>query len=78
MTNPTLTFDREAGALYIQFTDHEVAQTIELSSDVYADLDAEGDPVGFEILHADSAFSTGLPNLPDSTTLKEILRTSGS
>lgn len=73
MTSPTLTFDREAGALYIQFSEKEVAQTIELAADVYADLDADGEPVGLEILHADSPFAMSLPNLPDSTTLREVL-----
>jgi uncharacterized protein YuzE len=44
------TLDPEAGALYIALRDQTVARTIEIDDTFLADVDAEGDVVGFELL----------------------------
>lgn len=75
MTSPTLTYDRNANALYIRFSTHEIAETVELSETVYVDMDADGEPVGFEILHAASAGLEGIPSLPDTAALRDLLKT---
>lgn len=49
---PILEYDKEANAFYLRFSDAEVDDTIPLSDAVYVDLDANGDPIGIEILHA--------------------------
>ena len=74
MKSPTITYDPEANALYVQFTDNEIAETLELSESVYVDVDAEGIPVGLEVLDATADVFTGLPPLPDSAALKDLMR----
>ena len=49
---PTLEYDEEANALYLRFSSGDIDETIVLSDSVYVDVDANGDPVGIEILHA--------------------------
>lgn len=74
MSDPTITYDRDANALYIQFSMNEIAETVALSDSVYVDVDADGEPVGFEILHAASADLDGFPTLPASGTLRDLLK----
>lgn len=74
MTNPTLTYDRDANALYIRFSTNEIAETVALSDAVYIDVDAEGEPVGFEILNAASADLADLPALPETGMLSDLLK----
>lgn len=45
-------FDSQADALYIQFRQGEVDDTLEAGKYVYIDLDKEGMPLGLEILFA--------------------------
>jgi uncharacterized protein YuzE len=73
MTSPTLAYDPEAEALYIRFTDHVVAETVGLSESVYVDMDRDGEPVGFEILHAEPARLARIPTLPDTAALRDLL-----
>ncbi len=43
-------YDPQADALYIQLRKGKIAQTVETSHYIYADLDEEGQPLGLEIL----------------------------
>lgn len=74
MKSPTLRYDADAQALYIRFSSREIEETIELSDAVYVDVDAEGNPVGFEVLGADSPLLTDLPDFPNDTELRKILK----
>jgi uncharacterized protein YuzE len=74
MTSPTLTYDREANALYIRFSKASIAETVELSESVYVDLDEAGDPVGFEVLHAEPDVLAGIPTLPDSAAFRDLVK----
>ena len=74
MISPTLTFDGEANALYVRFSDKPVTGTIELSLSVYVDVDAEGNPVGFEILNADSGLLSSLSERSHPTALRDLLK----
>lgn len=74
MTSPTLTYDREANALYIRFSSNIIAETVAVSDSVYIDVDAAGDPVGFEILHAASADLEDIPALPETAMLRDLLK----
>ncbi len=73
MTSSTLTYDPDVKALYIQLSDNEIAETLELSESVYVDVDADGEPVGFEILHAQASLLASLPALPDTAALKDLM-----
>jgi uncharacterized protein YuzE len=42
VTSPILSYDPEANAIYLQFSEYEIDQTIELSESVYVDVDADG------------------------------------
>lgn len=44
------TFDTVANTMYLQVSDRAVERTIEVTSDVYVDLAADGSPVGVEVL----------------------------
>lgn len=76
MTSPTLAYDREANALSFRFTDHEVMETVELSETVYVDMDTDGEPVGFEILHAEPSRLWSIPALPDIASLRDLVKAS--
>jgi uncharacterized protein YuzE len=78
MTFPTLANDREANALYIQFSDHEIAETAELYETVYVDMDTDGEPVGFEILHAEPSRCERIPALPDTAALRDLVKSSAA
>jgi uncharacterized protein YuzE len=65
MTSPTLSYDPDANALYIRFSNEEIAETVEFSETVYVDADSEGNPVVFEILDASSAWLANMPALPE-------------
>lgn len=73
MNSPQVAYDPEANALYMRFSDNEIAETLELSESVYVDVDADGVPVGLEVLDASSNLMTGLPSLPDSAALKDLM-----
>jgi uncharacterized protein YuzE len=72
MASPTLSSDHDADAIYIRFSNRAIAETIELSEDVYVDIDALGDPVGIEILHAEPSLLAQLPESPASTPLRQL------
>lgn len=71
---PLVTYDADVKALYIQFSDADVLETVELAKGVYLDVDKDGQPVGFEILHADAALLASVPTLPDRATLQDLLK----
>ncbi|CAN5837082.1 hypothetical protein BH20CHL2_BH20CHL2_09850 [soil metagenome] len=74
MTSPTLAYDREANALYIRFTDYEIAEPVELSETVYVDMDTDGD----EILHAEPSRCERIPALPDTAALRDLVKSSAA
>ena len=48
------TFDSEALAWYIAVSGESVDQTVPVSANVFVDLDADGNPVGMEVVGVDS------------------------
>lgn len=78
LKNPTLIHDREAEALYLQFSDEEITETIELADNVYVDVDKDGNPVGFEILGAEPELLASLPAGPDALGLRDLLKRSAA
>lgn len=45
------TYDKQAQAEYIQFTNHEVVKTVEYGSHIHVDINSKGIAVGIEILY---------------------------
>lgn len=43
-------FDPETHSCYLRVTDAVVSETVQISDDVYVDLDERGCPIGIEIL----------------------------
>lgn len=78
MTSPTMTYDRDANALYIRFSTERIEATVALSDSVYVDVDRDGEPVGFEVLHAASPDLAGIPTLPDTAALRDLLKPSAA
>ena len=78
MSKATLTFDREADALYLQFSEEEIVETIELAENVYVDVDKEGNPVGFEVLGAEPELLASLPMRPEVLGLRELMKRSAA
>lgn len=74
MSSPTLAYDPDVRALYITFSDAVIVETVELSRTVYVDLDADGNPVGFEVLDADPALVAKVPALPDVAALRDLVK----
>ena len=50
--NLMLTFDADVNALYVQFSERDVVETIQLAKGVMLDVDVDGEAVGLEILNA--------------------------
>jgi uncharacterized protein YuzE len=78
MKSPKITYDPEANALYLRFSDSEIAETLELSESVYVDLDADGVPVGLEVLDATAEILADLPPLPNEAALKDLMHPSAA
>lgn len=74
MIEPRISWDQEADAIYVRFSDEDVVSTISISSTVFIDIDQAGDPVGMEVLRVDSGIFATLKNLPDSATLRDLIR----
>lgn len=70
----TVTYDESVHALYIQFSEAEVAETVELSRYVYMDVDVEARPVGIEILNADPEFAESLSGKTGAVDLSDVLK----
>lgn len=73
MNTPFVTYDSVANALYLRFTDHAVAQSIELSDAVYLDLDEDNEPVGLEVLHAQGPLPDALKHVSAGARLADVL-----
>ena len=73
MISPRITYDSDANAIYLCFSDNKIAETLELSESVYVDVDTDGVPVSLEVLDASSNLMTGLPSVSDSTALKDLM-----
>lgn len=78
MGSPTITYDPDANALYVRFSQGEIAETLELSESVYVDVDSDGVPVGFEVLDATPELMSELPTIPDAAALKDLMRKSAA
>jgi uncharacterized protein YuzE len=78
MNQTSLTYDREADALYLQFSEEEIVETIELAENVYVDVDKEGNPVGFEVLGAEPGLLASLPSRPEALALQELMKRSAA
>jgi uncharacterized protein YuzE len=78
MNSPKITYDPKANALYLRFSDNEIAETLELSESVYVDVDSDGAPVGLEVLDATSSLFAGHPSLADGAVLKELMHESAA
>lgn len=78
MTSPVVTYDPDVKALYLRFSEAEITETVELSADVYIDVDADGQPVGFEVLNATPRVIGSLPVPPASASLKSLLKPSAA
>ena len=74
MTDTRITWDQDADAIYVKFSDADVASTIALSNTVYIDVDQAGDPVDMEFLRVDSGIFATLKDLPDTATLRDLIR----
>lgn len=74
MTSPTVTYDPDVRALYIKLSESVIVETVELSRNVYVDIDAEGQAVGFEVLNADPALLAKVPALPDVAALRDLVK----
>lgn len=55
MAGMVVEYDTEAGAFYVRVTEKGVARTVEMSTFVSVDLDADGHVVGLELLCLPSA-----------------------
>jgi uncharacterized protein YuzE len=73
MTFPTLTYDPDVHALYIQLSSADIVETVELSRTVYVDVDASGDPVGFEILNAEPSRLAKKLSFPAGMTWRDLV-----
>jgi len=47
-----ITYDKEADAMYIEFSDRVFASNKKIDSDTIIDLDQEGNIIGIELLNA--------------------------
>ena len=66
------TYDQEADAIYITFSDKPVASTKALDDMRVIDYAADGSPVGIELLCvSEGVISDGLPHLKDVLHLLE-------
>lgn len=70
----TVTYDEVLLAMRIQFSDAEVAGTVELSTIEYMDVDADAQPVGMERFNADPPFAELLLSDPGAVDLGDLLR----
>jgi uncharacterized protein YuzE len=74
MKSPTVQYDADAEAVYIRFSVAEVAETVEVSDSLYIDVDANGDPIGIEVLGVDSTALANLPGVQNETELRQLLK----
>jgi uncharacterized protein YuzE len=47
--------DPDINAVYVQLREGKVHRTEEVEDAVYVDIDADGNPIGIELLHAEDA-----------------------
>lgn len=73
MRAATVSYDESVHAIYLRLSDEVIAETIELSKDVYLDVDSEARPVGLEVLNADPEFAESLSGNTGAVDLSELL-----
>ncbi|HYI89807.1 MAG TPA: DUF2283 domain-containing protein [Beijerinckiaceae bacterium] len=57
--NPSISIDPEADAAYVAISGADVARTEEVADGILVDYDADGRPVGIEVLSVRSRVGTG-------------------
>ena len=75
MENPIFTYDPQADAAYLQLTDHAIVGTEALDSQRLIDRDAQGQPVGVELLRVSAG--SALTGLPAAAALEGFLYAAG-
>jgi uncharacterized protein YuzE len=50
-------YDPQADAMYIQFVEDEVDDTLEMGNNIFVDVDKDGTPLGIEILFVSRRFA---------------------
>ena len=75
MNKMKFTYDQDANAIYVRFSDTEVDSTIALSNTGYINIDSQGNPVGMEVLNVDSNLLAALKDLPANATLRDLIQT---
>lgn len=65
--------DRDANALYIKLRPGKVSQTIEVTTTIYVDMDANDTPIGIEFTNADD-FLPFLRNQADYASIPPQVR----
>jgi uncharacterized protein YuzE len=76
--SPTPSYNREAKARYVRFSDEPVVGTIALSLSVCIDVDATANPAGFEIPDADSNLLVSLSELSHPAAMRDLIRIEAS
>jgi uncharacterized protein YuzE len=61
MPSSLFTYDPDVNALYLQCSEAEITEALERSDDVSIDVDADGQPVGLEVLNAARLFADRPP-----------------
>jgi uncharacterized protein YuzE len=74
MIVPTFQYDPDAEAVYIRISQGDVAETVEVTDELYIDVDEKGDPIGIEILGVDVSALSNLPGVQDETELRKLLK----
>ena len=78
MKSPTVRYDVDAEAIYLRFSAAEIVETVEVSDSLYVDVDANGDPIGIEVLGVASIALTNLAGIQSETELRQLLKDRGS
>lgn len=73
MNSPKMSYDPQANALYLRFSENEIAETLELSESVYVDVDVDGVPVGLEVPDATDSLAKTLSSLPNAAALRDLM-----
>jgi uncharacterized protein YuzE len=74
ISSPTVQYDVDAEAVYIRLSHEEVSETVEISESLYIDVDADGSPVGIEILGVDAEGLVDMPLVQTETELRALLK----
>ncbi|MEM6429336.1 MAG: DUF2283 domain-containing protein [Deinococcota bacterium] len=69
----TLQIDKDADALYIELVkDVQAAETLELSLDIYVDVDVQGNVIGIEMLNFSEYERLEIPSFNTPAKLDDV------